>query len=123
MVKKIFIIDDDPSILKILEYRLKGMGDFKVVSEMDGSRGLEAIKKEDFDLIILDIQLPGMNGIDICRELRKIERFKEVPIIAHTALDKCTHEKRFLDVGFNYFLPKLCDIDDFKERIKFFLNH
>ena len=81
-------------------------------------RGFELIKSDNPDLIILDIILPGMSGFDICRELRKIDKFKEVPIIAFTSLSMISDKKLFVDAGFNDYIPKTLEINKLIKIIK-----
>ena len=56
---------------------LSTISDIEILSEVNGEKGFELIKENDADLIILDIQLPGMTGIEICQELRKLDKFKD----------------------------------------------
>lgn len=67
---KILIVDDNPEIREIIEILLKGEG-FETVQAKNGLTALNQLKKQDFDLIILDIMMPGMNGYQTCIEMRK----------------------------------------------------
>ena len=81
MAKKILVIDDEPKIVEICRDYLKAAG-YEVVSAADGPHGLAAIRHEKPDLIVLDLMLPGMDGLDLCRQLRKESN---VPVIMLTA--------------------------------------
>ena len=81
MAKKILIIDDEPKIVEICQDYLKAAC-FDVVAALDGPTGLEKNRREKPDLIILDLMLPGIDGLDVCREIRKESK---TPIIMLTA--------------------------------------
>ena len=77
MPKKILVIDDEPKIVEICHDYLKAAG-FEVVSAGDGLQGLAAARREKPDLVVLDLMMPGMDGLDVCRSLR---RESNTPII------------------------------------------
>lgn len=78
--KKIIIIDDEPSVGTLLKINLKQKG-YSVATAESGVEGIAKAEAEQFDLIILDVALPGMNGIEICQTFRKIKNYLEVPIV------------------------------------------
>jgi len=81
---KILIVDDTPRNLQVLGNTLKEQL-YQVEFAIDGEKALNWIQKTDFDLILLDIMMPEMNGYDLCREIRQIPRYKKTPIIFLTA--------------------------------------
>lgn len=81
MPKKILIVDDEPKIVEICQDYLRASG-FEVLSAENGLLGLAAARREKPDLVVLDLMLPGMDGLDVCRNLR---RESDVPIIMLTA--------------------------------------
>mgnify|MGYP003393944259 CR=1 FL=1 len=83
MSKKILIVDDDPIIVKLVEGFLTAHG-FVVESAIGGDEGIEAVKKSKPDLIILDVQMPKMNGYTFIFELKKIVDINKIPIIVLT---------------------------------------
>ncbi len=87
MAKKILVIDDEAGVLKLIATRLEA-NKFVVVTAVDGAEGLEVAKREKPDLIILDIQMPKMDGYSFVRELKKISDLQSIPIIVFTAKDK-----------------------------------
>ena len=84
MAKKILIIDDDPTLIKVVQPFLESH-DFAITIATDGEQGIEMVQKQRPDLIILDVQMPKMNGYTFVFELKKIPGIKAVPIIVLTA--------------------------------------
>lgn len=70
MPRKILIVDDDPGVLYILRFILKRRG-YEVISAEDGSACLEKVEKEKPDMVILDLMMPGMDGWEVCREIKR----------------------------------------------------
>jgi len=102
MTKKILIIDDEAKIVEICQDYLKAAG-FSVVTSLDGEGGLEKARKEKPDLILLDLMLPGIDGLDICRELRKESN---TPIIMLTARVEETDKLIGLEIGADDYITK-----------------
>ncbi len=84
MDKKILIVDDEQSIVTLLTYNLEKSG-FQTEAAFDGLEAVEMVKENDYDLIILDLMLPGMDGMEVCKQLRQ-EKI-EIPILMLTAKD------------------------------------
>ena len=84
MAKRILAIDDDKKILNIIRLFLEGEG-YKVRTAQDPKKGLAMARKGNFDLILLDIMMPGMDGYEVCRKLNEDSRTKETPVIMLTA--------------------------------------
>ncbi len=84
MSKKILVIDDDPTLVKVVQPFLMSHG-YEVTVANDGQQGIEAARKNAPDLIILDVQMPKMNGYTFIFELKKIANIKSIPIIVLTA--------------------------------------
>lgn len=84
MPKKILVIDDDPALLKMLEAFLTSHG-YAFTSAADGEEGIAKVKSETPDLIVLDIQMPRMNGYTFMFELKKIAGSRSIPILVLTA--------------------------------------
>src|SRR5882757_709262 len=104
-VKKILIADDEPDILEIIQYNLQSEG-YEVVTAKNGIEALEQAKRTLPDLIILDIMMPGKNGIEVCNLLRLQPAFKETLIIFLTALSDETTEIKGLETGADDYLTK-----------------
>lgn len=82
--KKILIIDDEPDFVKMLKMRLEFSG-YEVAIAFDGDEGLEILRKEIPDLILLDIMMPNKDGYTFLLDMKKDERTREIPVIALTA--------------------------------------
>lgn len=102
MAKKILVIDDEPKIVDICQDYLQAAG-FVVIRAGDGLLGLTKARSEQPDLIVLDLMLPGMDGLDVCRALR---RESEVPIIMLTARVEETDKLIGLELGADDYLTK-----------------
>jgi len=102
MAKKILVIDDEPKIVEICRDYLKAAG-YEVLSADDGPRGLVAIRREHPDLIVLDLMLPGMDGLDLCRQLRQESN---VPVIMLTARVDETDKLIGLELGADDYITK-----------------
>lgn len=104
-VKKILIADDEPDILEIIHFNLKAEG-YEVFTAKNGDEAIEEAKKHQPDLIILDIMMPGKNGIDVCNILRMQPAFKETLIVFLSALSDEGTEIRGLETGADDYLTK-----------------
>jgi two-component system alkaline phosphatase synthesis response regulator PhoP len=104
-VKKILIADDEPDILEIIQYNLQNEG-FDVATAKNGNDALDLAKRFNPDLIILDIMMPGKNGIEVCNMLRMQPDFRDTLIIFLTALSDEGTEVKGLESGADDFITK-----------------
>jgi two-component system alkaline phosphatase synthesis response regulator PhoP len=105
IVKKILIADDEPDILEIIQFNLQKEG-YEVYTAKNGDEALDQARKYQPDLIILDIMMPGKNGIDVCNILRMLPAFKETLIIFLSALSDEVTEIRGLETGADDYITK-----------------
>jgi DNA-binding response OmpR family regulator len=117
-VSKILIVEDEIKIARFLELELKHEG-YDVIIAGDGRTGLEKALNEKIDLIILDIMLPGISGIEVCRRIRQESM---VPIIMLTAKDDVTDKVAGLDMGADDYMTKPFAIEELLARIRVALN-
>lgn len=122
MKNEIYIVEDNEKNLELFKAVLGTMQNLEISSSITGKEGLELIKSNNPDIIILDIQLPDINGTDICRALRKIKKFKETPIIAVSSFAMKGDKERILEAGFDYYFSKPLKISNFREKIQEFLK-
>ena len=104
-VKKILIADDEPDILEIIQYNLQNEG-YEVMTAKNGNEAIEQAKRFTPDLIILDIMMPGKNGIEVCNILRMQPAFNDTLIIFLTALSDEGTEVKGLETGADDFITK-----------------
>ena len=105
MTEKIMIVEDDPDICEILQYNLEQEG-FDVMTFNDGNTALKSITKDPPDLLLLDLMLPGMNGLEIARIVRKDERILNLPIIMITARSTEMDILQGLELGADDYITK-----------------
>ena len=115
---KVLIVEDEVKIARFVELELKYEG-YEVVVSHDGRDGFEKAMNEEVDLIILDIMLPGLSGIEVCRRVR-LE--SDVPIIMLTAKDDVTDKVAGLDMGADDYMTKPFAIEELLARIRVALN-
>lgn len=116
---KILIVEDENKIARFVELELKFEG-YEVDIAGDGRLGLEKALKGDVDLIILDIMLPGLSGIEVCRRIRG--EGNQVPIIMLTAKDDVTDKVAGLDIGADDYMTKPFAIEELLARIRVAIN-
>lgn len=115
---KILIVEDEVKIARFVELELKYEG-YIVEIANDGRSGLEKALKPDVDLVLLDIMLPGLSGIEVCRRVRMESK---VPIIMLTAKDDVTDKVAGLDMGADDYMTKPFAIEELLARIRVALN-
>lgn len=113
-VQKIFIVEDEKTIARFLQITLEKAG-FKTAIEYNGRRAYEKIMQEKFALILLDIMLPEMDGMEICKRVREVS---DVPIIMLTARDEIDDKVEGLDLGANDYMTKPFASEELLARIR-----
>lgn len=109
---KILIVDDDPDIRDVLEDLLSAEG-YTVVKAKNGAMGLEVLKKENPDLMILDLLMPDMDGFSVCKQLQdpRLSKWKDVPILVLTSIKEEVSQRRYeLETGLSL------NVDDYIEK-------
>ncbi|MBV1878218.1 MAG: response regulator transcription factor [Pseudomonadales bacterium] len=99
------VVEDEPDILEVLSYNLKHAG-YAVSTALDGAIGLDLIKKTLPDLVLLDLMLPGMDGLDICRVIRGASHTQHIPIIMLTAKGEESDVVLGLGIGADDYIAK-----------------
>lgn len=116
-MKKILIIEDDDHIIELLKFNVENNG-YEVIAAMEGNEGLAKAISELPDLILLDLMLPGIDGIDICNKLKNKERTKDIPIIMLTAKGHETDKILGLEIGADDYITKPFSVRELMTRIK-----
>ena len=111
---RIFIVEDEHRIARFLQIELEHEG-FETATEDNGQRAFERIGQERFDLVLLDVMLPGIDGFEVCRKVRE---FSSVPIIMLTAKDELEDKVTGLDIGADDYITKPFNILELKARIR-----
>jgi two-component system, OmpR family, response regulator len=111
---RILLVDDEQSIQTLLSYPLRKDG-YHVTSALDGSEALRRFEEGRFDLVILDLMLPHMGGVEVCRQLRSRS---QVPIIMLTAKGSETDKVAGLEVGADDYITKPFSMREFRSRVK-----
>ena len=115
---KVLIVEDELKIARFLELELTHEG-YEVSIENNGQKGLEKSQNEPFDLVLLDVMLPGLSGMEICRRIRKKS---SVPVIMLTAKSDVTDKVTGLDIGADDYLTKPFEIEELLARIRVVLR-
>ncbi|WP_127848713.1 response regulator transcription factor [Lacticaseibacillus hulanensis] len=117
-MSKILIIEDEKNLARFVELELKHEGDETAVY-MNGRAGLDAALNEDWDAILLDLMLPDLNGLEICRRVRQV---KNTPIIMMTARDSVIDRVSGLDHGADDYIVKPFAIEELLARLRALLR-
>ena len=116
MNKKILIVEDNPQNMRLVKMALRAEN-YILLEATNGEEALGVAKKECPDLIIMDIQLPKMNGLEVTRRLRAIPEFNRTPIIAITAYAMKGDEEKALKSGCDVYLSKPISARDLPDLI------
>ena len=114
---KIFIIEDETSIIQLVQHNLEKEG-FIIASSENGNEGLKQLKKFEPNLLLLDWMLPDLSGIEICKNIRKDNKFKTLPIIMLTAKGEEEDKIKGLESGVDDYLTKPFSYKELLARIK-----
>ena len=120
MMKKVLIVEDNEKNLYLLRFLIEKLG-HQVVEARDGKAGVETAIAENPDVILMDIQLPVMDGYDTTRKIRSIEAFKETPIIAITSYAMVGDREKTLAAGCTDYIEKPIQPESFVKRIEAYL--
>ncbi|MEQ2526983.1 response regulator transcription factor [Robertmurraya yapensis] len=119
MVKKVLVVDDEQSIVTLLQYNLQQSG-YEVITAMDGEEGKNLALSENPDLIILDLMLPKLDGIDVCKQLR--QQKVSTPILMLTAKDEEFDKVLGLELGADDYMTKPFSPREVIARVKAILR-
>lgn len=117
MRKKILIVDDDASGLYMLSFLLRSHN-YDVLEANNGLEGLKKAHELNPDAILLDIQMPEMNGFEVCTELKKEENMKDIPIILFTSYAMAGHKKKAIEAGADGYIEKPVNPDVFVSQVE-----
>ena len=121
MAKKVLVVDDDLVIQKTVSARLEING-YDTITAQDGEEAIEKVKAENPNLIILDLMLPKMNGYEVCRTLKFDDKYKRIPIIILSALDRQDEREKATQSGADAYFIKPFDLDLLLVKVKSFIG-
>lgn len=121
IAKKVLFVDDEPGYSRAMTYTLEKEG-YEVVSASNGLQALMKAQKENPDLIILDVMLPGMDGFEVCSRLRNDPQTSPIPIIMLSAKGQDADKSTGLRVGALDYLTKPVENTTLMEKIQVFLQ-
>jgi DNA-binding response OmpR family regulator len=118
MSEKILVVDDEPAIVDAVAYALRASG-FEVDTSGDGESALEAARSNGYDVLVLDVRLPGLSGLEICRRLREES---DVPILILTAMDAEVDRVLGLEAGADDYVTKPFSVAELVSRVRAILR-
>jgi two-component system cell cycle response regulator DivK len=122
MQKTILAIEDNFSNMLLISRVVEAEG-YDLIRAEDGTSALELLAKETPDLILLDINIPGIHGLDLARHLKSNERLARIPLIATTANVLLGDKERCLEAGCDAYLPKPLDIRELRQVMSAYLTN
>src|SRR5499427_5351583 len=120
-MKRVFIIEDDRDIVELVRYNLANEG-FQVAAAHDGVTGLATVKKTPPDILLLDLMLPKLSGLEICREIRRDEALNRLPILMLTARGEEADRVVGLEMGADDYVTKPFSPRELIARVKALLR-
>jgi two-component system phosphate regulon response regulator PhoB len=121
MAKKLLIVEDEPDVARLLRYNLEREG-FRITAIADGSLTLAEMRRDPADLVILDLMLPGMDGLEICRQLRRHEKYSSIPILILTARSDEADRVVGLELGADDYVTKPFSMRELIARVRALLR-
>lgn len=120
--KLVLVVDDDPDLVESLAMKLESE-DFRVAKAYDGVEGMDAVKKERPDLIILDVMMPRKDGYALCNDLKTADDYKDIIIVLLTAVADAVNSTNYTHMGgkttlADDYVPKPIDLDKLMEIVK-----
>lgn len=121
MGARILLVEDDAINLELLDFLVSDAG-YETLLARDGMEGVEQARREQPDLIIMDILMPRMDGYEAAREIRRIPELQDTPMIAVTALAMAGDREKIEQAGFDGYISKPIQIKYFLEQIESYLR-
>jgi two-component system phosphate regulon response regulator PhoB len=121
MSKRILIVEDEQDLVRLLKYNLDKEG-FRVNAISDGSLVLAEMRREEPDLLVLDLMLPGMDGLEICRQVRRHDRYASIPILMLTARSDEADRVVGLEIGADDYVTKPFSMRELIARVRALLR-
>jgi len=120
MTARVLVVEDNPTNLALMEYLLRAFG-YGVLTATDGAQAVEVARREVPDVILMDLQMPRLNGFEAARELKRHPALTSIPIVAVTAFAMVGDRERILAQGFDGYLPKPIAPESFVDQVQAFI--
>jgi two-component system cell cycle response regulator DivK len=117
----VLVVEDNPMNMELVAYLLKA-NEMEVTQAFDGLEALEILKKYSFDLILLDIQLPGMDGMEVLKNIKGNPTLRHISVVALTAHAMQGDETKFIDAGCIGYISKPIDVPNFIRTVQSFMS-
>ena len=118
---RLLVVEDNPVSLRLLKQLLKAHG-YEVLGTPEGLQALDLAREEQPDLILMDIRLPGINGLDVTCRIKQDDQTKAIPIIAVTAFATPGDETKALESGCAAYITKPVKVDELLRTVEWFLT-
>ena len=105
MAKKIMVVDDEPYIARVIKFKLEQEG-YTVISANDGQSGLQKIREEKPDLVLLDVMMPGLSGYEVCQKIKEDAELAGIPVVILTAKGQERDREQGLTMGPSDYITK-----------------
>lgn len=121
MAKRILVIEDNLFNLELMTDLLEAFG-FTVLAARNGKKGIELVRQEKLDLIICDVQMPGMDGYEVAAYLKRDPMLSRIPLVAVTALAMVGDREKILSAGFDGYIDKPITPEIFQKQVETFME-
>jgi DNA-binding response OmpR family regulator len=119
-IKRVFVVEDDPNINKLMTIAL-GPG-YEITQIYDGKEAMEKIRYQKPDLVVLDLMLPGADGLEVCQMIKKDPALNDITVIIVSAMDATTNRFKGIRYGADYYIKKPFDPDELRSLVTIFLK-
>jgi len=119
--KRILVVDDEVDLVETVRFSLELEG-YDVLVAYNGEEALNQARKENPDLILLDLMLPKLDGYKVCRLLKFDERYKHIPVLMLTAKIQEKDKSTGMETGANEYITKPFEMDELMKKVKGYLN-
>lgn len=118
----VLVVDDNPMNMELVVFVLQS-NEIEVTQAVDGLEALDKVNNAAFDLVLLDIQLPGIDGLEVLKRMKENPALQQIPVVALTAHAMEGDEQHFIDLGCIGYISKPIDVSIFMEKVHFFLDN
>ncbi len=119
-IKRVFVVEDDPAINKLMALSIGG--GYQTTQIYDGKEAIEKIKYQKPDLVILDLMLPGADGLEVCKTIKTTQGLKDITVIIVSAMDATSNRFKGIKYGADYYIKKPFDPDELGSLVTIFLK-